>query len=112
MAKNDPPAPVKTLLHIHHPHKANVQAARIGLDRLRLWVRGDTSVKLDDGDIGALENVSAWLRDGVVLDAATVRLLGNAIRMALSIIADPYGGPLQRDNVERIKRALEMLPGE
>ncbi len=113
MSKNDPPAPVETLPHSTGPDKAAMAVARMGLDRLRLWLRGDMSVGLDDRDIIALETVSGWLRDGAVLNARSVRLVSVALSHGRSLaIIDPCMAISRDDAVAQLDRALEVLRGE
>ncbi|KKK84968.1 hypothetical protein LCGC14_2778050, partial [marine sediment metagenome] len=58
------------------------------------------------------ETVSEWLRVGAVLNPASVLAIENAIHAAVRMVEDPYGGPLQRENLERVKRAVGVLHGE
>lgn len=111
MTKNDPAASVETLPHTTGPDKVEIAVARMGLDRLRLWLRGDMSVGLDDRDIIALETVSGWLRAGTVLSPGSVLVIENAIRHVGAVLQDG-GGCVGRDLIAQLERAREVLHGE
>ena len=112
MTKNDPVASDQTLPYTPPPSNRNLERVRLGLDRVRLWVRGVTDVKLADQDLIALELAAQWMRENRMLTPAEVTMVSNALSIAIAIIEEPYGGPLQRENLHRVKRARDLMAGE
>ena len=111
MPIDNPAASSETLPPFPAPDKIALAKARVGLDRVRLWMRGDATVTLADGDLEALELIAHWLQTGAVLDRAAKAEIANALQIAVGHIEAPCGGGLQREAVERIKRAGSILNG-
>ena len=110
MTKNDPAASIRTLPRKTGPSKTDLQKARLGLDRVRLWMRGDRSVTLNDDDLIALESFAEWAEYGAILDTFAASLIARAlVEGAYCVRATGGGGSTARAAVEAMESAVEVL---